>query len=558
MDSSDYYSKLDSIVSDESKFTEVVWDQSKDHPIIKKERSIKYYVDTYLTDELGFDNDFRNKLVPIGSAPGKLYGICKVHKDGYPVRPVVSMIGTPEYELAKFLDSYIKPNIPSKFMLKSTSEFIDKLQDHRLNGSEHLVSFDVTSLFTNVPLHETIDIILKRVYGHDSVLQPPFEKDIFKKMLLKCSSGLFLYNDVWYEQTDGVAMGSPLGPSFANMFMADLEQKHFEDMVKPSFFPTVYYRYVDDTFCLFNTEDDATQFLELVNSLHPNLNFTVEVGSKTMPFLDVLVELKDGKFLTSLYRKETHTGVFMNFNATAPFAWKRGLIFGLLHRAKMICMSSDLFATEVDNLRCMLGYNGYPRTLFDKVLQLFNDRTIDGNETLSSVDSGESIAPTVNAYLKIPFYGNCSVRFAKKIKDLISDKFDVNVKTVYSTYKVGRKFCLKSRTPPALLSYVVYCFQCVGSTHTTYIGYTSRHMITRVDEHTLEKKGKKSHVFKHIKDCGDCKQQGVTLNDFKILKRCQDKIECRVSEALAIKRLKPSINKQLFANGSSLILNVWN
>ena len=130
-------------------------------------------------------------------------------------------------------------------------------------------------------------------------------------MLLKCSSGLFLYNDVWYEQTDGVAMGSPLGPSFANMFMADLEQKHFEDMVKPSFFPNVYYRYVDDTFCLFNTEDDATQFLELVNSLHPNLNFTVEVGSKTMPFLDVLVELKDGKFLTSLYRKETHTGVFL-------------------------------------------------------------------------------------------------------------------------------------------------------------------------------------------------------------------------------------------------------
>ena len=140
------------------------------------------------------------------------------------------MISTPEYELAKFLDSYIKPNIPSKFMLKSTSEFIDKLQDHRLNGSEHLVSFDVTSLFTNVPLHETIDIILKRVYGHDSVLQPPFEKNIFKKMLLKCSSGLFLYNGVWYEQTDGVAMGSPLGPSFANM--ADLEQKHFEEFPK--------------------------------------------------------------------------------------------------------------------------------------------------------------------------------------------------------------------------------------------------------------------------------------------------------------------------------------
>ena len=164
----------------------------------------------------------------------------------------------------------------------------------------------------------------------------------------------------------------------------------------------MYYRYVDDTFCLFDTEDDATQFLELVNSLHPNLNFTVEVGSKTMPFLDVLVELKDGKFLTSLYRKETHTNVFMNFNATAPFAWKRGLIFGLLHRAKMICMSSELFATEVDNLRCMLGYNEYPRTLFDKVLQLFNERKSGGNDTVSSVDSSESIAP-IECVFENPF-----------------------------------------------------------------------------------------------------------------------------------------------------------
>ena len=467
------------------------------------------------------------------------------------------MIGTPEYQLAKFLDSYIKPNIPNKFMLKSTSEFIDKLQGHHLNGSEHLVSFDVTSLFTNVPLHETIDIVVQRLYSHTAVLQPPLEKAIFRKMLLKCSEGLFLHNDVWYEQIDGVAMGSPLAPSLANMFLAHLEQKHFEEKEKPSFFPTVYYRYVDDTFCVFDTEYDAAQFLQLVNSLHPNLNFTVEVGNKTMPFLDVLVELKDGKFVTSVYRKKTHTGVFLNFHATAPFAWKRGLILGLLHRAKMICSSSILFSNEVRDIRHMLGCNGYPAVMFDKVLKMFNEWKSGGNET-SSVDIDESVTPTVNVFLKIPFYGNCSIRFAKKIKELVGIKFNVCVKTVYSTYKVGRNFNLKSRTPLSMSSCVVYCFQCVGSTHNTYIGYTSRHLVTRVSEHTCQKKGKSSHVWKHIKDCRDCKQQGVTLNHFKILKRCQDAMECRVAEALAIKQFKPPLNKQLFANGSSLILNVWN
>ena len=139
------------------------------------------------------------------------------------MRPVVSMIGTPEYELAKFLDSYIKPNIPKDFMLTSTSEFIDKLKLCSLRGNETMVSFDVSSLFTNVPLMETIDIVVDRVYRDDAVITPPFKKRFFKNMLVMCFQGLFMYKEEWYEQVDGVAMGSPLAPSLANMFLAHLE-----------------------------------------------------------------------------------------------------------------------------------------------------------------------------------------------------------------------------------------------------------------------------------------------------------------------------------------------
>ena len=118
----------------------------KNHPLLAKERSVKYYVDNYFTDENGFSAKIRKKLTPRGSSPGKLYDLCKIHKVNYPLRPVVSMINTPECNLAKFLDNHIKPNIPNSFMVNSTNHFIEHLTNQSLSVNEIKVSFDVTSL----------------------------------------------------------------------------------------------------------------------------------------------------------------------------------------------------------------------------------------------------------------------------------------------------------------------------------------------------------------------------------------------------------------------------
>ena len=117
LNTNDYFEKLDSIINDHTKFREVVQTE-KDHPIIKKENSIKNYIKTYFKE---FGPETVEKLTPSGSIPGKMYGLVKVHKDNNPVRPVVSMIGTPEYQLAKFLDAIIKPYIPQTYILNLSS-----------------------------------------------------------------------------------------------------------------------------------------------------------------------------------------------------------------------------------------------------------------------------------------------------------------------------------------------------------------------------------------------------------------------------------------------------
>ena len=118
LESEDYCAKLNKIIHDKTKFVEIRQDTDI-HPIIQKENSVSYYVKKYLNKV----NDFE-KLIPVGSKPGKLYGMAKVHKNQVPLRPVVSMVGTPEYNLAKYPDKLIKPFIPDTYLLWSTNDFI--------------------------------------------------------------------------------------------------------------------------------------------------------------------------------------------------------------------------------------------------------------------------------------------------------------------------------------------------------------------------------------------------------------------------------------------------
>ena len=189
-----------------------VVEPDKPHPIITNQKSVEGYFDRYIKKCVDVADYFG--LKPKGSQPGKLYGMAKVHKDGCPLRPVVSMINTPEYNLAKWLDGFIKRFIPSQHTVSSTKEFIGRIKSYSFSGTELLCSFDVTSLFTNVPLKETIDIIANYVYSDDNNCKPSFSKQVFTNMLEKATSGMFLYKDKLYRQIDGVAMGSPLGPTF--------------------------------------------------------------------------------------------------------------------------------------------------------------------------------------------------------------------------------------------------------------------------------------------------------------------------------------------------------
>ena len=274
------------------------------------------------------------QIMPRGSKAGILYGLPKIHKNGAPIRPIISAVGTYNYKLAKFLDSIIKPlQSTNSFMLKDTFDFVNRVSKIDLAKDDYMVSFDVESLFTNIPVNETIDIILKRAFPGRTTRFHGLKRKTLKELLLICvTQSHFVFNGVFYDQIDGVSMGSPLGPTFANFFMDAFENEHFSDMEKLGV--KVWFRYVDDTFVILNSNVHLFDLKNYLCNQHDNIRFTVECESKDgLEFLDTRVKRnKDHKLKTVLYHKKTFTGTYLNWTSLTDRKYKIGLIYCLLDR----------------------------------------------------------------------------------------------------------------------------------------------------------------------------------------------------------------------------------
>ena len=257
--------------------------------------------------------DVYNYLFVSGSTPGIVFGLPKTHKNENPTRPIFSAIGTQAYKISKFFVPILNKLTTNLYTINNSFSFVDYLSKISNVDNLFMVSFDVESLFTNIPLQETIDICISEMF-HNTNMVSGLNKENFKKLLeMAVLNSYFIFNEKFYVQHEGVGMGLPLGPTFANIFMCHHE-KNWLMNCPTEFRPIVYKRYVDDCFAIFNNKQEADRFLEFLNKQHKNIKFTIECeNNKKLPFLDILIERASNKFQTSVYRKSTFTGLGSSF-----------------------------------------------------------------------------------------------------------------------------------------------------------------------------------------------------------------------------------------------------
>ena len=279
---------MESLLINKAKFEKVNTKKGLLNFSVNHEKRINEYLKSLKSSGV-LSVEQHKKIKAVGSRPGVLYGLCKVHKnivDRCPLfRPILSAIETPSYKIAKFLISRMISITSLGFTVKNTSCFAKEIVEQ--DSSLVMGSLDNDSLFTIIPLDEAINIFTNTVHSEQDVIQG-INKEEFRNLLLLATKEFYLiFNEVVYKQHDGVAMGSPLGPTLANAFLCFYEKKWLEKC-PPEFEPVFYRRYVDDIFVLFKSTDHLVKFRNYFHTCYPNISFSFEKEKNgKIPLLDV-------------------------------------------------------------------------------------------------------------------------------------------------------------------------------------------------------------------------------------------------------------------------------
>ena len=281
-----------------------------------------------------------------------------------------------------------------------------------------MISFDVSSLYTNVPVQEAIEYCADLLYNLPPDKLPPVDKETFILLTMMASCDvIMLTHDGFYKQVDGLAMGSPPAPHLANGWLSQ-----FEAEIRGN--AKFYERYMDDI--LREIKEIRTKpKLQEINNLHKNLQFTSELEQQAspsdpgiLPFLSMSVihDHESGVLTSTWYNKPTDTGLIMNYHALAPKRYKRSVVSGFVYRIHQSCSTWENFHLSLERAKRILEQNQYPPTFYETIIRDTLEKifTAESKEN-ESTSKSPSPAKSEKFLLKVQYRGRCTDDYARAL-----------------------------------------------------------------------------------------------------------------------------------------------
>ena len=273
--------------------------------------------------------------------------------------------------MAKALAKMLKTLIgTSPHHILSTKDFVDRVSKITLQQGECICSNDVTALFTCVQVDPALDII-RELPEQDTTL---WDRTVLMVQNIIELLGFCLHNTYFssqnkiYEQVGGVAMGSPVSPIVANLYMKNFKKKG----LKTTSTPRLWMRYVDDTFVI-KRENQKQNILDQINNIGPGIKFTVEGNQEN---------------------GTTEWGSHHNLAAKCP------VVSTLTHRTKVVSTGSELVTKELHHLRGVLTKCKYPKWALDKVKRRIFNSWEDNNTQWENTEATNQ--PSTNTTRRDP------------------------------------------------------------------------------------------------------------------------------------------------------------
>ena len=486
-----------------------------------------------IKNEGGISEEKYKYMYPTGAGISKFYGLPKVHKAGVPLRPIVSSRGSVTYNTSKELARILKPLAGrSTFSVQNTMDFVEQVKNIRLQPQECIISYDVKALFTSVPIKPAINII-KQLLEDDKELQQRTSMTVQHIICLLefcLTNTSFIFQGRYHEQTEGAAMGSPLSPIIANLYMEAFEKEAINTAPDP---PSFWRRFVDDTFVIIQKAKEDS-FFNHINNIDNKIQFTKEASRSdgSMPFLDTLVTINgDGSLNTKVYRKPTHTGLYLQWHSHHSIAANHSVINTLHHRAKAVSSNNQLLKEKEDHLQEVLTRN--PLWALNRVkIKSKNSQAQHQHRTQPNVNT-RGATGNQKSYMVLPYVKGLSESIknvGKKHGIQIYFRGGNTIKSLLMTPKDKDHITKKSG--------IIYRFKCKRvDCEDEYIGESSRTFGERYKEHL---KGH-SPIYDHHTTTG----HETSIENFSIVGREDQNLSRAIKEAIYIRVNNPSLNKNI-------------
>ena len=454
--------------------------------------------------------ELKQQLRVFTPSPAYLYGLVKTHKENYPMRPVISSVTTAQYKLSKWLVKILSPllgNI-SQSHIKNNIDLLDKLNNLKLNYDFKMYSFDVKSLYTNIPVDDLLLFLEKELENYNM----PFSIPIIITLIKLCVKDYaFVFDEKYYIQISGLGMGNPLSALLANLYMEFFERDILSKLNLTK--KITWLRYVDDVYATVEEGCDIEDILHKINQCVPSIKFTIEHEKDcTLPFLDVLIHRIDRTFQYEIYRKPTNINSFIHNYSNHEINIKQSTFRFMFLRALRI-VSPQYLDREISFIY-QIGYNHkYSKTFIDKCFQLAK-RTFYGEKI--------NINTPLHNILVLPYHDN--FRTLPKLCKLL------NI-TVIFKYNNKINNLLINNTP-SIKQGTVYKINCKNCDK-FYIGETGRNLSTRLSEHNYAIKSKNQYnaLFIHYLTTG----HHMDINNALTLFNCNSYHKRLLIESLIIK-----------------------
>lgn len=475
MERTEYEKKMSTIVNDMMMYKRI----NKDPTTILQKKNNELVEKLYTTNII---SEFEKKRMKteVALAP-RIYGLPKIHKDNYPLRPICSSIGSPSSELCKYISNILKMlNENSTYNVKNSKDFKEKISSHIIEEDEIMVSFDVVSLFPSIPVDLAIQIIEEKWNKLQEFTN--IDKELFFKILRFCiqDSRYFIYKEKIYQQKKGLPMGSSASPIVADIVMEELLNVCIESC---DIRPKILTKYVDDLFGICQISAVET-ILTKLNSFNPNIKFTMEKETNCkLAYLDTVVIRTDNKnIILDWYQKPTSSGRLVNFHSQHP----RRIIINTASNfiERVINISHHSFHKKnYKKIREILYQNSFPKQSVEKLI----------NRVKQNIRVEKSTA----IFKSVIYVPGLSERFEKancidNINYKIAHKTNNTLQTLFTK--------LKSKIDTKDKSNLVYQIVCKGNENTPcgkyYIGTTKNKLKTRLAGHKSDLKSRNNNSQK--------------------------------------------------------------